>query len=221
MSRFFVGITGASGHRFAQTLIRALVALEHEVHVCLTPAGQLVMAHELGFDCGENAALLPGLLEAWIAPGAQKFVSVYDPRDVGGKPASGTAQIEASILVPCSMGTMARVAAGFSSNLVERAADVALKEGRTLMIMPRETPLSSLHLKNMLSLSEMGAVILPCMPGWYHDPKTLQDLLDHAIGKVLDRLGVQHRIGKRWAGLQELPDEPGTQPPANLGGESS
>ncbi|MFT4647334.1 MAG: 4-hydroxy-3-polyprenylbenzoate decarboxylase [Glaciecola sp.] len=218
MSRFFVGITGASGHRFAQTLIRALVALEHEVHVCLTPAGSLVMAHELGLNSGENGEGLPDLLEEWIGPEALGRVSCYDPRDVGGKPASGTARIEATILVPCSMGTMARVAAGFSSNLVERAADVALKEGRTLMIMPRETPLSRVHLKNMLSLAELGTVILPCMPGWYHNPETLQDLLDHGVGKALDRLGVEHHLGKRWAGLKELPEEPGTQPPSGAGG---
>ncbi len=212
MSRFFVGITGASGHRFAQTLIRALVALEHEVHVCLTPAGSLVMEHELGLACGENGEGLADRLEEWIGPGASQFVRCYDPRDVGGEPASGTAQIEASILVPCSMGTLARVAAGFSSNLVERAADVALKEGRTLVIMARETPLSRIHLQNMLSLAEMGAVILPCMPGWYHKPKTLQDVLDHAVGKVLDRLGIEHGLGARWAGLQVQPEEAGIQP---------
>ncbi len=210
MSRFFVGITGASGHRFAQTLVRALVALKHEVHVCLTPAGSLVMEHELGLSCGENGDGLAALLEQWIGPGAAEFVVCYDPRDVGGEPASGTAKIDASILVPCSMGTLARVAAGFSSNLVERAADVALKEGRTLMIMPRETPLSRLHLQNMLSLAEMGAVILPCMPGWYHKPESLQDLLDHAVGKVLDRLGVEHSLGARWAGLHSEPGEAGT-----------
>jgi 4-hydroxy-3-polyprenylbenzoate decarboxylase len=199
-------------------LIRALVALEHEVHVCQTPAGSLVMAHELGLQAGENGEHLPDLLEAWIGPEAQGRVTCYDPRAVGGKPASGTAQIEASILVPCSMGTLARVAAGFSSNLVERAADVALKEGRTLMIMPRETPLSRVHLRNMLTLAELGAVILPCMPGWYHNPETLQDLLDHAIAKALDRLGVEHNLGQRWQGLKECPEEPGTRPPQADGG---
>ncbi len=218
MSRFFVGITGASGHRFAQTLIRALVALRHEVHVCLTPAGSLVMAHEMGFEVGENGEGLERVVPEWIGPEAEELVHCYDSRDVGGKPASGTSRIEATILVPCSMGSMARVAAGFSSNLVERAADVALKEGRTLMIMPRETPLSQVHLKNMLSLAEMGTVILPCMPGWYHRPETLQDLLDHGVGKVLDRLGVEHSLGKRWSGLGESPEEAGTEPPRTEGG---
>ncbi|MDF1837599.1 MAG: UbiX family flavin prenyltransferase, partial [Planctomycetota bacterium] len=220
MSRFFLGITGASGHSVSQNFIRALVELEHEVHVCLTSAGSLVMAHEMGWQVGENGEGLADVIPEWIGEGADGRVHCYDPRDVGGKPASGTAQIEATILVPCSMGTMARVAAGFSSNLVERAADVALKEGRTLMIMPRETPLSRVHLKNMLSLAEMGTVILPCMPGWYHNPKTLQDLLDHGVGKALDRLGVEHRLGKRWAGLKELPTEAGIEPPQAMGGDS-
>ena len=126
-------------------------------------------------------------------------------------PSSGTALTGGVILCPCSMGTLARVAAGFSSNLVERAADVALKEGRPLVVVPRETPLSALHLLNLLKLARLGAAILPAMPGFYHRPQTIDDLVDHVVGKILDRLGVEH-AGRRWSGTDEPPAELGTAP---------
>jgi 4-hydroxy-3-polyprenylbenzoate decarboxylase len=109
------------------------------------------------------------------------------------------------------MGTLARVAAGFSSNLVERAADVALKEGRPLVLVPRETPLSEIHLENLLRLARMGAVVLPAAPGFYHRPKSVEDLVQHVVGKVLDRLGIAHASGARWGGLAEPPAEPGIE----------
>ena len=126
--------------------------------------------------------------------------------------ASGTALTQAVILAPCSMGTLARVTHGFSSNLVERAADVALKEGRPLLVMPRETPLSEVHLANMLQLARMGAAILPCMPGFYQHPKSVEDLVQFVVAKALDRLGVEHRLGARW-GESEPQDEVGIEPP--------
>ena len=110
------------------------------------------------------------------------------------------------------MGTLARVTAGFSSNLVERAADVALKEGRRLVLMPRETPLSEIHLENMLRAARLGAILLPCMPGFYHRPRTIDDLVVHVVGKVLDRLGVEQSVGARWNGLEEPGGDPGTDP---------
>ena len=111
------------------------------------------------------------------------------------------------------MGTLARIRVGFSSNLVERAADVALKEGRTLLLVPRETPLSEIHLDNMLQLARLGAVIAPAAPGFYHHPRSLQDLVDHVVGKLLDRLGVEHALGARWKGVIGPADEdPGLHP---------
>ncbi|MEM7516937.1 MAG: UbiX family flavin prenyltransferase, partial [Planctomycetota bacterium] len=104
------------------------------------------------------------------------------------------------VLCPCSMGTLSRVSVGFSSNLVERAADVAIKERRNLILVPRETPLSTIHLENLLRLSKLGAMILPAMPGMYHAPKTMQDLADHVVGKILDALKVPHKVGARWKG---------------------
>src|SRR5690606_23191686 len=127
---------------------------------------------------------------------------------VEAPPSSGTSLTGGVILCPCSMGTVARVAAGLSSNLIERAADVALKEARPLVIVPRETPLSALHLLNLLKLARLGAAILPAMPGFYHRPETIDDLVRHVVGKVLDRLGVEHQ-GVRWAGLDEPPAEEG------------
>ena len=117
---------------------------------------------------------------------------------VEAAPSSGSAGIEAVVVCPCSMGTLARIAHGFSSNLVERAADVAIKEGRRLVVVPRETPLSTIHLQNMLDLSRLGVVVLPAMPGFYHRPQSVQDLVDFVVGKVLDRLGVEHPVVRRW-----------------------
>ncbi len=220
MSDFFVGITGASGHLYAQTLVRNLLLAGHGVHVALSPAGNKVMAHELGLDPGQNGEKLEALVPAWLPGIETSGLTVHPSDDIGAKPASGTANLAATILCPCSMGSLARVAAGFSSNLVERAADVALKEGRPLLLMPRETPLSQVHLENMLNLARMGAVMLPCMPGLYHGPKTMQDLIDHVVGKALDRLRVEHSLGKRWEGLPEAPVEAGIEPPTR-GGEAN
>ena len=143
---------------------------------------------------------------------APAAVRVY-PHDAVEAPASsGTALIAAAVLCPCSMGTLARVAAGFSSNLVERAADVALKEGRKLILVPRETPLSALHLENLLKLARLGAVILPAAPGFYHHPRSVDDLVQHVTGKILDRLGIAHERGARGRGELEPPGEPGIEP---------
>jgi 4-hydroxy-3-polyprenylbenzoate decarboxylase len=110
------------------------------------------------------------------------------------------------------MGTLARVSVGFSSNLVERAADVALKEGRRLVIVPRETPLSAIHLENMLRLVRLGAIVLPAMPGFYHRPQKLDDLVNHVVGKILDRLGIENQVGARWKGLAPAAEDPGIAP---------
>ncbi len=209
MTRFFLGITGASGHAYAQALLRALVESGHEVDVSITEAGAKVMRHELGIDPGERGELLADVLPHWIG---QKFrmVRAYPSDAIEAPPSSGTALAGGAILCPCSMGTLARVSVGFSSNLVERAADVALKEGRRLVIVPRETPLSAIHLENMLRLVRLGAIVLPAMPGFYHRPKSLDDLVNHVVGKILDRLGVENQVGARWKGISPAAEDPGT-----------
>lgn len=213
MQRYFVGITGASGHPYAWGLLRALLAAGHGVDLCVTASGTKVLRHELGIEAGPGGANLAAELEARLGPEAASRVRVFAPERVEAPASSGTALVRGVILVPCSMGTLARVAAGFSSNLVERAADVALKEGRTLVLVPRETPLSAIHLENLLKLARLGAIVLPAMPGFYHHPRTVDDLVGHVVGKVLDRLGIARADAVRWSGELEPPPEPGTEPP--------
>jgi len=212
MSRYFVGITGASGHAYAEGLIRALVAAGHEVDCSITPAGCKVLRHELAVEAGEHGERLGQALGEWLGAEVAAHVRGFDSTAVEAPPSSGTSLTGGVILCPCSMGSLARIRVGFSSNLVERAADVALKEGRTLLLVPRETPLSEIHLENMLQLARLGAVIAPAAPGFYHHPRSLEDLVDHVVGKLLDRLGVEHSLGSRWKGVIGPADEdPGLQ----------
>ncbi|MDA1265207.1 MAG: UbiX family flavin prenyltransferase [Planctomycetota bacterium] len=211
MSRFFVGLTGASGHAYTRALIRALIRAGHEVDLAVTGAGCKVLRHEQGIEAGVGGELLAEQLPAWVGGDVAARVRVFANDQVEAPAASGTSMTGGVILCPCSMGTLARVAVGFSSNLVERAADVALKEGRPLLVMPRETPLSEIHLENLLRLARMGASILPCAPGFYHQPKTIDDLIGHVVGKALDRLGVENAQGARWQGFDPEP-EPGIEP---------
>lgn len=210
--RFFIGISGASGHLYADGVIRALVAAGHDVDVSVTAAGCKVLRHELGVEAGEHGEALRQDLERWLGPAAAR-VRAFDSRAIESPPSSGTALTGAAILVPCSMGTMARVAAGFSSNLVERAADVALKEGRTLVLVPREAPYSQIHLENMLRLARLGAVVLPASPGFYHRPRTIDELVAQLVGKILDRVGVTAHAGARWQGLPDDAQDSGTGRP--------
>jgi flavin prenyltransferase len=211
MSRYFVGITGASGQAYAAALIRALTACGHDVDVSVTPAGCKVLRHELGVEAGEHGELLSAHLSGWLGPAAAARVRAFDSRAIDAPAASGTSLTGGVILIPCSMGTLARVRAGFSSNLVERAADVALKEGRPLVLVPREAPLSAIHLENLLDLARLGAVILPASPGFYHRPKSLDDLIAHLVGKVLDRCGIAHELGARWKGGEPPAEDSGIE----------
>jgi len=212
MARYFVGITGASGHLYARGLVRALLASGQDVDVAVTGAGAKVMRHELGLDPGAGGESLGDVLPALCGERGDGWgeLRAFRTDAVEAPPSSGTSLTGGVLLCPCSMGTVARVAAGFSSNLVERAADVALKEGRPLVVVPREAPLSEIHLENMLRLARLGAAIVPASPGFYHGPKTIDDLVHHVVGKVLDRIGVEHK-GVRWSGELEPPREPGTE----------
>jgi 4-hydroxy-3-polyprenylbenzoate decarboxylase len=209
MTRTFVGLTGASGHAYADALVRALVRAGHEVDLCVTAAGAKVLRHELGIESGADGRELARALSGWFGPEIARSLRAFPADAIEAPPSSGTALVGAVVICPCSMGTLARVRAGFSSNLVERAADVALKEGRKLVLVPRETPLSEIHLENLLALARLGAIVLPAMPGFYHRPRSLEDLVAHVTGKILDRLGVEH-AGPRWSGTDEPPPEPGS-----------
>ena len=191
---FAVCFCGGSGIAYGMRLVEVLLRSGHEVHLTATGAAHRVLLHEAGLAIDLAKPDLGALFPAELRSGLR----VHDRAAVEAAPSSGSAGIAATVLIPCSMGTLARVAHGFSSNLVERAADVALKEGRQLIVVPRETPLSRIHLENMLKLAGLGAVILPAMPAFYHRPQTVQDMVDFVVGKVLDRLGVAHELFARW-----------------------
>lgn len=220
MSRFFVGITGASGHAYSAALLRALVGAGHDVDMALTEAGCKVLRHEQGVDAGLRGEKLAAALPQWLGADVARRVRVFGEGEVEAPPSSGTALGGGVVLCPCSMGTLARVAVGFSSNLIERAADVALKEGRALVLVPREAPLSVVHLENLLRLARLGARVLPASPGFYHGPRSVDDLVAHVVGKVLDALRVEHSLTSRWSGLDAPPErgiEGATRPPAGDG----
>ncbi len=208
---FAIGFCGGSGIAYGLRLVRVLLQAGHSVHLAATGAACRVLVHEAGVALDLQRPDLRSL----FARDEQPRLSVHDLAAVEAAPASGSAGIAATVLIPCSMGTLARVAHGFSSNLVERMADVALKERRPLVVVPRETPLSRIHLRNMLLLVEAGAIVLPAMPGFYHRPATVDDLVDFMVAKVLTAIGLDHAIVKRW---QTPP--PGDTAPWNEGEEA-
>ena len=189
----FLGITGASGAPYAARLLEALSAADCEIGVCASSAGVEVLATELyGNAKLSRDETLARLLEH--APNA----TVYDPIDWKAPYASGSAKVDAYVICPCSMGTLGTIASGAMQNLIHRAASVALKEGRRLVVMPRETPLSAIHLRNMLTLREAGATILFLAPGFYQSPETIGDLVDFVVARALDQLGLENARAKRW-----------------------
>ena len=190
----FLGITGASGAPYAARLLEALASAGCEVGLCASTAGIEVLATELYGDATlPREEVLARLLES--APGD---VTVYDAQDWKAPYASGSAKVDAYVICPCSMGTLGTVASGAMQNLIHRAASVAIKEERRLVVMPRETPLSTIHLRNMLTLREAGATILFLAPGFYHGAETVQDLVDFVVGRALDQLGLDNALAQRW-----------------------
>jgi 4-hydroxy-3-polyprenylbenzoate decarboxylase len=175
--KIVVGITGASGAPYARRLVSVLRAHpDVELAVCVSSTAPQVWALECGGD-----------LREWLGPG------VWGPRDFGG-----SARWEAMAVVPCSMGTAARIAHGISDTLVTRAADVMLKERRALVVVPRETPLSLVHLENLTALARAGAIVLPAMPSFYGKPASIEDAIDTVVGRIVAHLGVDAALGPRW-----------------------
>ena len=190
----FLGITGASGAPYAARLLEGLAAAECEVGICASRAGIEVLATELYGD----ARLPPDAVLARFPEGAGEGVTLWDANDWKAPYASGSARIDGYVVCPCSMGTVGTMASGAMSNVIHRAASVALKEGRKLVLVPRETPLSTIHLENMLRLRQAGAVILFAAPGFYHGAETVDDLVDFVVGRCLDQLGVENSLVARW-----------------------
>lgn len=191
-----VAITGASGAPYAVRLLDALVAASQPVQLIVTSHGFRLLETEVGISSVEQLRSRVGAA-VW-----DKHVTTFDDADRGAAPASGSARNAGMVICPCSMGTLSAIAAGTSRSLVERAADVALKERRRLILVTRETPLSAIHLENMLRVTHAGAVVLPAAPGFYHRPARVDDLVDFIVARVLDHLDVPHTLVPRWGGDQ-------------------
>jgi 4-hydroxy-3-polyprenylbenzoate decarboxylase len=194
--RIAIGICGASGTVYAERLIEYLLPAVERIYLMITDSGEQVARHELTRD-QERFSLLK-FLNKEFPGGENKIVRMFSINDLFAPIASGTSAPTHMVVVPCSMGTLARISHGFSSNLLERSADVCLKQKKPLIICPRETPLNSIHLRNMLSLSEAGASILPTMPGFYHNPKNIDDLVDFVVGRIGDLLDLDLQLYQRW-----------------------
>jgi len=192
--KILLAITGASGSIYGLRLLEELLRGGHQVTLVSSESGLEVCRYETGVELTDAEALKQrwGLSEAGL--------SIRAATDLWAPEASGSAAPDAMVIAPCSMGTVGRIANGVSGNLIERAADVMLKEHRPLLLLPRETPFSTIHLENLLKLSQCGARIIPAMPGFYHRPASVNELVDFVVGKLLDQLGVEHQLFRRWGG---------------------
>jgi 4-hydroxy-3-polyprenylbenzoate decarboxylase len=187
-----LAITGASGAPYAVRLLESLLIAERPVSLIVSSHGLRLLQTEMDIDSVDALRRRVGVAE-WSS-----LVTVYDDADRGAAPASGSARTAGMVVCPCSMGTLSAISVGASRSLVERAADVTLKERRKLVLVPRETPLSAIHLQNMLRLSRAGAVILPAAPGFYNRPQSVAELVDFVVARVLDQLEVDHELVRRW-----------------------
>jgi 4-hydroxy-3-polyprenylbenzoate decarboxylase len=191
--RVFLGVTGASGAPYAERLLRALAAADCEIGLSASRSGIEVIATELYRD---PSLAREEVLERFVGDTAN--VTVYSETDFRSPYASGSAKVDAYVICPCSMATIGTLASGAMQNLIHRAASVALKERRKLVLVPRETPLSSIHLRGLATLNDAGAVVLFAAPGFYHAPETIEDLVDFLVARCLDQLGIDNVLAKRW-----------------------
>jgi 4-hydroxy-3-polyprenylbenzoate decarboxylase len=183
-----IAITGASGVIYGKRLLEELCNKKVETHLVISQAAKKIIKHELG----KSEKTLEKLAN-----------HVHEIDDWSSPIVSGSYKTDGMVIVPCSMKTLAGIATGFAENVILRAADVTLKEKRKLILVPRETPLNIIHIRNMLDLAQQGAVILPAMPAFYHKPKDIDDLVDFVVGRVLDVLGIEHNLYKRWQDIQK------------------
>jgi 4-hydroxy-3-polyprenylbenzoate decarboxylase len=193
--RILFGITGASGALYAKLLLEELLKSDAEIHLIISPAAMLVLREELGIEFADGHFDASRFIGKSIP---ENRVILHDYRDLTAGPASGTFRAHAMVICPCSMKTLGALATGTGSSLITRAADACLKERRRLVVVPRETPLNLIHIRNMLAITEAGAVVLPAMPGFYHRPASLEELARHLVLKMMDSLGIENSIGYRW-----------------------
>lgn len=195
--RICVAITGASGSLYAIRLIEVLLAAGRPVDVIISKAAQLVLATEINLQMPSNTRAQADCLQQLFQVDGQQL-RVFNREDWMAPWASGSGQPGPLVICPCSTGTLSAIACGASNNLIERAADVALKERRRLILVPRETPYSEIHLQNMLTLTRMGAIILPASPGFYHQPQQVSDLIDFIVARILNQLGINQQLMPAW-----------------------
>ena len=196
-----VAITGASGSIYGIRLIQELLAAGNRLSLLISGGGFTVLEAELGLNWAGDEETLNRLLRDYFQAGTDNL-SYYAANNFFAPTASGSAAPDAMVVAPCSMGSLARIASGVSGNLLERSADVMIKEGRPLLLVPRETPLSVIHLENMLKLARLGVRIIPAMPGFYGGQQTVAELVDFVVGKILDQMGVEHNLLRRWGGVR-------------------
>ena len=192
-----LALSGASGMAYGLRLLECLLAADLQVYLLVSQAAHIVAKQELGVALPARASDLERQLSESLNT-RDGQLRVFGREDWNAPVASGSNPADAMVVCPCSMGTLAAIAHGLSDNLIERAADVMLKEQRKLILVPREAPFSTLHLENMLTLSRMNAVILPANPGFYHQPQSVADIVDFVVARILDQLGVQHKLMARW-----------------------
>ena len=195
--RIFIAITGASGTIFAEQLISELLKKGHKLYISISTAGRAVACHELEKKETSEFSFLR-LLQNKLTTHEKKRITLFKENDLFAPIASGSSAPTHMIIVPCSMGTLARIRSGLSSNLIERAADVVLKQNKPLLICPRETPLNTIHLENMLDLSRMGVKIIPITVAFYQFPKNIDDLIFFMIGRILEMLDETHHLYEPW-----------------------
>lgn len=193
---YIVAITGASGAVYGVRLVKALMEAGNRVMIILSNAGQKVLAHEMGYN--SKIPFLRFLEEYGVNLAHSPEPDVFFQDEIASAPASGSFIHDGMAVAPCSMKTLSAVAAGYADNLITRSCDVSLKERRSLVLVPRETPLGLIHLENMTRAARAGAVILPPSPSFYTFPETMEDLVDTVVARIMDHLGAVHHLGKRW-----------------------
>lgn len=204
--RVTLAMTGASGAQYGLRLLDCLVQADREVHFLISKAAQLVVATETDVRLPPKPSMLQAFLTEYTGAAVGQ-IRVYGRDDWMAPVASGSGAPSAMVVLPCSTGTLSAIATGASNNLIERAADVALKERRQLILVPREAPYSSIHLEHMLKLSNLGAIILPASPGFYHQPQTIDDLIDFIVARVLNLLNIPQDMLPRWGEAHVASDE--------------
>jgi len=196
MKSFIVAISGASGSIYGIRLVEELLKSVDNIYICLSNTSFFIIQTETGLDwSGKTEAEIEKKIQKHYA---SKKIRYFSETNLAAPVSSGSFVTDGMFVVPCSMKTLSGIATGYANNLIERSADVALKEGRKLIISPRETPFSEIHLENMLKLKKMGVAIVPPIPAFYQKPKDLDDIVDFVVGKILDSAGIKHELFKRW-----------------------